>query len=103
MRRATGDFAWSFINGALYPQPVGRLMPNPWGLFDAVGNVEEMTSDWWGELPSGTHPNYAGPPTGEWRVAYGGSVVIIPGFFHTAPKVPGLGSSASGFRVLREP
>lgn len=100
---ATGKSAWSFVNGADFPQPVGRLQPNPWGLYDMLGNVDEMTSDWWGEFPSGTFPNYSGPPAGEFRTTYGGSIIILPGFNHAGPKVPGLGSSAGGFRVLREP
>lgn len=36
--------AW-FRRNAPSVQPVGRLAPNPWGLFDMLGNVNEFTAD----------------------------------------------------------
>jgi formylglycine-generating enzyme required for sulfatase activity len=41
------------------PRPVGQEQPNPWGLYDMLGNVEEWTGDWWG-----TYPDTAIDPTG---------------------------------------
>lgn len=35
--------AWNTNNTRLLPMPVGKLAPNPWGLFDPLGNVYEMT------------------------------------------------------------
>ena len=35
------EFAWFAKNSRGHLQPVGRLMPNPFGLFDIVGNVTE--------------------------------------------------------------
>ncbi len=37
------------------PLPVGRFMPNPYGLYDTAGNVSEWIHDCW-------HPNYQGAP-----------------------------------------
>lgn len=38
------------------PYPVGRLLPNPWGLYDVYGNVWEMCADYW-------HDDYTEAPT----------------------------------------
>jgi len=35
--------------------PVGSFRPNPWGLYDMLGNIARMTADCW-------HPNYDGAP-----------------------------------------
>ncbi len=40
-----GDFAWTASNSSESTQPVGQKKPNPWGLFDVYGNVQEWTMD----------------------------------------------------------
>jgi formylglycine-generating enzyme required for sulfatase activity len=37
------------------PAPVGSFKPNPWGLYDTLGNVHQWTADCW-------HPDYIGAP-----------------------------------------
>jgi len=36
-------YAWNTSNTQLHAEPVGRLAPNPLGLFDTVGNVYDIT------------------------------------------------------------
>lgn len=55
--------------GAIHP--AGHSTPNFWGLYDMLGNVEEWTSDWYGEYPTERVDNPTGPGNGYYRVARG--------------------------------
>jgi sulfatase modifying factor 1 len=100
-------YAWTFVNSRDHPQPVGRLLPNPWGLFDVLGNADEMGSDWTTSpidaVPTGLHPDYRGPPTGTHRVMYGGGYNNRATFDFLYAKKPDEGNSEAGFRVVRDP
>jgi formylglycine-generating enzyme required for sulfatase activity len=70
-----------FENGN-FVHAVGQRTPNPWRLFDILGNVYTWTADWYdasyyarSELKDPT-----GPPSGKTRVARGGSWLSDPNF-----------------------
>jgi formylglycine-generating enzyme required for sulfatase activity len=67
-----GEYGWFFQNANGQLHRVGERLPNPWGLFDMHGNVQEWCADWYAQsLPGGDDP--AGPPSGKFRVCRGGS------------------------------
>lgn len=70
------DMGW-YRDNCTEIQPVGKKMPNAWGLYDMHGNVEEWCSDF-----SDIHMSYSsnavtnptGPKSGKTRIIRGGSV-----------------------------
>jgi formylglycine-generating enzyme required for sulfatase activity len=98
--------------------PVGCFPPNPFGLFDIIGNVWEYTQDYWvpghpdeHEVdphgpPAALAQRYASAPTGPSMVIKGGSFLCAPNFcarYRPAARQPqeqGLGASHLGFRTV---
>jgi len=65
-------------DGYTYLSPVKAFPPNRWGMYDPAGNVWQWTNDWYGpdtfrKIASGGNLDPQGPPTGEKKVARGGS------------------------------
>ena len=52
---------WSGCSGGNFTNRVGRLKPNPWGLYDIHGNVWEMCSDWRAPYEPGVAVDPQGP------------------------------------------
>jgi formylglycine-generating enzyme required for sulfatase activity len=81
--------------------PVGSYRPNAWGFYDLHGNVWEWCSDWYGDYPSGSVTDPAGPSSGSFRVGRGGSWFLNGKYCRSANRgwySPGNGSGYLGFR-----
>jgi formylglycine-generating enzyme required for sulfatase activity len=94
-------------DGYAFTSPVGSFKPNPFGLYDMLGNVWYWTQDCW-------HPNYQGAPSdgSPWMTGgdcdahpmRGGSFGNTPNFMHVGyrfGKEPGYRGHSWGFRVVR--
>jgi formylglycine-generating enzyme required for sulfatase activity len=68
IRQATESYA---EDGYMYTSPVGVYPPNPWGLYDMVGNAWEWVNDWFDWYPSEPQTDPTGPSTGRMRVDKG--------------------------------
>jgi len=62
-------YLWYFNNTDEHPMPVGRKLPNAWGLFDMEGNAMEWVRD------GGPHSSITRPGGGSLR---GGSYAMCP-------------------------
>ncbi len=92
--------------GDLVSLAVGRTPPNPWGLFDMHGNVEEWCQDWYGPYEPGDEVDPVGRARGDFRVTRGGSHSTTLEFLRSANRSGTLPEDKSwliGFRVAMGP
>ncbi|MBF0620520.1 MAG: SUMF1/EgtB/PvdO family nonheme iron enzyme [Magnetococcales bacterium] len=68
------EYAWYLDNACGRPRPVGEKQPNPWGIYDQLGNVWEWTEDWYAAKYYQNSPeaNPKGAESGQYRVRRGG-------------------------------
>jgi len=112
----TYEGRFEFEDGYCYVAPVGSFRPNPWGLYDVLGNVGEHCEDWYSDYPKGAVKDPMGPwmtgvppwedPVEEegYRVARGGSWRHDPADCRAAVRKcgpPSQSASSCGFRLIR--
>ncbi len=101
------EFAWSSHNSNRATHPVGIKKPNPFGIYDMLGNVREWVDDWY-------NPTYylrsslndpKGPSSGDYKVMRGGSWYCVPRMTRTTQRYHHTPSSKSfliGFRLIKQ-
>ncbi|MEO6004476.1 MAG: formylglycine-generating enzyme family protein [Opitutus sp.] len=109
----TGEYAgdapamsWYDQNSGGKTHSVATKQPNAWGLFDMSGNVLEWCFDWYGDYPRSPAIDPAGPRTGYYRMARGGSWRAEPDVGRSASRAggsPGRLDYTIGFRLALSP
>jgi formylglycine-generating enzyme required for sulfatase activity len=99
------EIAWTAENSLQRPHSVGQKRPNPWGLYDTLGNVWEWVQDRYDyNYPPGELLDPKGPDSGPFRVYRGGSWYVDPRGARVAYRdryTPGTRYDHLGLRLVR--
>jgi formylglycine-generating enzyme required for sulfatase activity len=88
------DYAWYKSNSSEKFQKAGQKKPNPWGLYDMLGNVMEWTLDQYDEktltkiTDNASDPKVPFTPLQYPKVVKGGGYLDEPAVLRSAAKVP---------------
>ena len=102
----TGCLDWSKYGGpkCAGTHPVGKKLPNPWGLYDMSGNVNELVWDWLGSLSSNPATDPVATSPAKYRVVRGGGWTFYPKYARAATRSGGRPydrGSHTGMRPVR--
>jgi formylglycine-generating enzyme required for sulfatase activity/predicted Ser/Thr protein kinase len=101
-KKELDKYAWYYQNSEKTTHPVGKKLPNGWGLYDMHGNVWEWCSDRYADYPSGAVTDPIGSSEGLYRVSRGGGWDDDASCCRSADRSggsPSLRLSINGFRV----
>ncbi len=109
-----GEYAWYDKNSENMSHPIGLKKPNPFGLYDSLGNVWEWCSDWYDDnyYKNSPNKNPLGPvnPIGDnsksekLKVIRGGSWLNNSDCASSAhrDRLPNRPSNLAGFRCVKD-
>lgn len=108
-------YCWHYGNRLYYTHPIGKKKPNAWGLYDMIGNVSELCSDWYDKNYYKKSPemNPGGPAIGYQQVSRGGCSIYDGEKLRTANRLEhnsgftafveqGFEKNIIGFRLVME-
>jgi formylglycine-generating enzyme required for sulfatase activity len=106
--RDLGEYAWFVDNAESRTHEVGTRRPNPWGLYDMLGNVYQWCEDYYGpyEGLEKQNPLRSAKHSEERRVQRGGSWASNAGLCRAAYRshsAPTVRLNALGYRVAFRP
>ena len=101
------DIAWYGGNSRNKTHDVGQKAPNPFGLYDMLGDVWQWTADWYDKeyYRKSEKQDPAGPTSGKSRVFRGGSIGYVARLVRVSfrgQNVPVLRYVGVGLRCVRE-
>ena len=101
------EVAWYGCFPTETTHPVGKKMPNQWGIYDMHGNVWEWCRDWYEDSPTYSVIDPTGPSKGSCRIIRGGSWRSNPWLcraaYRSADANPNFRNPDIGFRLALVP